>query len=216
VKFIKNITSSSLVVQWNAVSDISDIYYAVTWRSGGGFIITRMTSYTITGLTVDTTYTINVSAIYRCGYGPVFTTSILFSPDTTSTTTIISPTITTSTNPMTIVSTVIPSSSSSSSSITTTTYITPHIITSNSISTMASKNPDVTGTASSATTILMSSTTTTMNPGTTVTSIIVPTTPTTTPVDVTSKFSGLAKCDIYVIMKLVGIVPQYHKVVGIN
>jgi len=104
VNFIKDITSSSLVVQWNAVDDV--IHYVLTW-SGGGFVVTRLTSYTITGLTVDTTYTITVSSANRCGDGPVFTISILFFPDTTSTT-IISPTVTTSTNPMTIVSTVIP------------------------------------------------------------------------------------------------------------
>jgi len=76
VNFIKNIRDLSLVVQWNAVDDV--IHYTLTW-SGGGFTATRMTSYTITGLTVDTTYTITVSAANRCGDGLEFTTSILFS-----------------------------------------------------------------------------------------------------------------------------------------
>jgi len=92
VNIIKNITSLSLFVQWNAVDDV--INYVLTW-SGGGFATTRMTSHTITRLTVGATYTITVSATNKCGEGPEFTTSILFSPDTTSTTTIISPTITT-------------------------------------------------------------------------------------------------------------------------
>jgi len=94
VNFTKIIRTSSLVVQWNAVGDISDTLYIVTW-SGGGFTTTRMTSYTITGLTVDTNYTITVSAANLCG-GPEFTTNILFSPDNTSAIAncIINPTIT--------------------------------------------------------------------------------------------------------------------------
>ena len=106
-----------------------DIRYVLTW-SGGGFTITRMTSYTITGLTVGTTYTITVSAHNRCGGGPEFTTSILFSPDTTSTTTIISPTVTTSTNPMTIVSTVIPTTTTTITNIVVSTTHTTNISTS--------------------------------------------------------------------------------------
>ena len=53
--------------------------------------LTDQTSYTITGLTLDTVYTITVIAANRCGQGPEFSSSISFSNDTTST---ISPTVT--------------------------------------------------------------------------------------------------------------------------
>jgi len=85
-------TSSSLVVQWNGSSDISDTSYVISWIPGGKTILTRMTSYTITGLTVNSTYNITVSYNKSCGDGPEFKTSILFFPDTTSTT-----------NPMTVI-----------------------------------------------------------------------------------------------------------------
>jgi len=137
VNFIKNIISSSLVVQWNATGDIIDTRtrYVLFWSSGIAqrTIVTILTSVTITELTVNTTYTITVTAANKCGGGPEFRTSILFSPDTTSTTTIISPTVTTSTNPMTIVSTVIPSTTTtttSKSSSTTTSVITSSVTTS--------------------------------------------------------------------------------------
>ena len=92
VNFIKKMTSSSLVVQWNGSSDISDTSYVISWIPGGKTILTKMTSYTITGLTVNSTYNITVSYNKSCGDGPEFKTSILFFPDTTSTT-----------NPMTVI-----------------------------------------------------------------------------------------------------------------
>ena len=67
----------------------------------------EQTSYTITGLTLDTVYTIIVTAANRCGDGPEFIASISLSADTTSTTPSISPTVTASANPMTIMSTAI-------------------------------------------------------------------------------------------------------------
>ena len=67
----------------------------------------KQSSYTITGLTLDTVYTINVTAANRCGDGPEVITSISFPADTISTTSSISPTVITSTNPMTIMSTAI-------------------------------------------------------------------------------------------------------------
>jgi len=138
VKFIKNLRNSSLVVQWNAVGDISDTVYIVYWSSGTiqGSIVTRMTSYTITGLTVDTTYTITVTANNKCGNGPEFTTSVLFFPDTTSTTTIISPSKSSSTATTTITSIVVSNISSpvdvaskfSGSSVTYKVFISPHLL----------------------------------------------------------------------------------------
>ena len=91
VKIMKNIRSSSIVVQWDAVNDSFPTTYTVTWtRAGGGLpqvaTLTEQTSYTITGLTLDTVYTITVSATNKCGSGPEFRTSIILSRDTTSTT----------------------------------------------------------------------------------------------------------------------------------
>ena len=107
----KNITDSSVVVQWNEVEDyLLTTTYTVTWTSERDYIFQAATlieqsSYTITGLTLDTVYTITVTATNKCGGGPEFATSISFSADTTSTTSSISPTVTASTNPMTIMST---------------------------------------------------------------------------------------------------------------
>ena len=113
VNITKNITNSSIVVQWDAVHDFLLIVYTITWTDGRNLFkvatVEEQTSYTITGLTLDTVYSIAVSAanVY-CGSGPEFITSISFSTDTTSTTSTISQPITTvlrSTNPMIIIST---------------------------------------------------------------------------------------------------------------
>ena len=56
--------------------------YTVTWTSETDrtqlMANTTGTSYTITGLTLDTVYTITVAAANTCGQGPEFNTSILF------------------------------------------------------------------------------------------------------------------------------------------
>ena len=86
VTITKNIKSSSIVLQWDAVDDSLITNYAITWsRAGGGLQIatpTEQTSYTITGLTLDIVYTITVSAANMCGQGPEFRTSILLSTGT--------------------------------------------------------------------------------------------------------------------------------------
>ena len=127
---MKNIESSSIVVQWDVVDDFLYTVYTIVWISERDDIIQvatvdEQTSYTIIGLTLDTVYTITVRADNICGYGPEFTTSISFSTDTTSTTSTISPTVTASTNPMTIISTVNPSSTTTTTgdSSSSTTYI---------------------------------------------------------------------------------------------
>ena len=119
---MKNIESSSIVVQWDVVDDSLPTVYVVTWGDGFGQLVTveEQTSYTITGLTLDTVYTITVSAANRCGTGPEVRTSVSLSTDTTSTTNI-SPTVTASTNPMTIISTVNPSSTTTTTVLSTTT-----------------------------------------------------------------------------------------------
>ena len=112
---MKNIESLSIVVQWDVVDDFLLTTYTIVWTDGRDDIqaatVDEQTSYTITGLTLDTVYTITVTAANRCGQGPEVITSVSFSTDTTSTTASISPTVTASTNPMTVISTVNPSSS---------------------------------------------------------------------------------------------------------
>ena len=85
----KNITNSSIVVQWDVVDDFLPTSHTVTWTSERDdtqvATLMEQTSYTITGLTLDTVYTITVSAANMCGNGPEFSTSISFSSDTTGT-----------------------------------------------------------------------------------------------------------------------------------
>ena len=105
----KNTKSSSIIVQWDAVDDFLPTTYTVIWTNNkdhfGVAVVEEQTSYTITGLTLDTVYTITVAAANMCGQGPEFRTIVSFSTDTTSKTSTISPTVTASTNPMTIIST---------------------------------------------------------------------------------------------------------------
>ena len=77
---MKIIESSLIVVQWNAVDDSLPTSYTVTWTSERDDIqvatLIEQTSYTITGLTLDTVYTITVTAGNKCGNGPEFSTSV--------------------------------------------------------------------------------------------------------------------------------------------
>ena len=78
----KHNESLSSDVQWDAVDDFVATNYTVTWTSETDrtqlATLTEQTSYTITGLTLDTVYTITVSAANMCGQGPAFSTSISF------------------------------------------------------------------------------------------------------------------------------------------
>ena len=60
VNVTKNITNSSIVVQWDVVDDYLPTSYIVTWTSERDDIqvatLIEQTSYTITGLTVNTVY----------------------------------------------------------------------------------------------------------------------------------------------------------------
>ena len=73
----------SIVLQWDAVDDFLITTYTVTWsRVGGGLqvaTLTEQTSYTITGLTLNTVYTISVTAANMCGSGPEFFTAYILS-----------------------------------------------------------------------------------------------------------------------------------------
>ena len=86
----KNNENLSSVVQWDAVDRSLATNYIVTWTSETdptqSVATTMGTSYTITGLTLDTVYTITVAAVNMCGVGPEFTTSISFPTGTTTTT----------------------------------------------------------------------------------------------------------------------------------
>ena len=79
---MKNIESLSIVVQWDAVDDSLHTTYTVTWTDERDLIdavtVDEWTSYTITGLTIDTVYTITVTAANMCGGGPEFRASISF------------------------------------------------------------------------------------------------------------------------------------------
>ena len=138
----RNIESSSIVVQWDAVDATT---YTITWTDDRDLhevaTVVEQTSYTITGLTLDTVYTITVNAANMCGDGPEFRTSVSLSTDTTSTT---STTMTTTVNP----------SSTSNPSTTTT-------MTTNSITNTVNGNADISSSRNSDSTM----TTTVTNPG---------------------------------------------------
>ena len=71
-------------------------------------IVDEQSSYTITGLILDTVYTITVTATNRCGTGPEYRTSVSLTIDTTFSST---SNITAITNTMTITSAASPSTS---------------------------------------------------------------------------------------------------------
>ena len=61
---------------------LTTINYTVTWTNGTNPVVSNtqieQTSYTVTGLTLDTVYTISVTAANECGQGPGNMTSISF------------------------------------------------------------------------------------------------------------------------------------------
>ena len=80
---MKNPENLSIVVQWDEVDNfLATTTYIVTWTSERDHIthpVTRIkqSSYTITNLTLDTVYTITVTAANRCGTGPEYSTNII-------------------------------------------------------------------------------------------------------------------------------------------
>ena len=170
VNITKNTESLSIVVQWDEVDDSLSTTYIVTWTDERDLNnvqvknVEEQSSYTITGLTLDTVYTITVTATNRCGTGPEYNTSVSLTTDATST---ISSLSSAGANPMTTMFTAASSSTSTttaimianSSTATTSssgTYITEHGIapttvamnpgatTTNAIATAVSKITDVT------------------------------------------------------------------------
>ena len=72
------------------MEDFINTTYTLVWSSETNPIprvatVTEQTSHTITGLTLDTVYTITISTGNECGQGPEFTTSIIFAAGNTST-----------------------------------------------------------------------------------------------------------------------------------
>ena len=103
VNVMKNIESSSIVVQWDEVDDSLTTTYTVTWTSERDLndiqrkTVEEQSSYTVTGLTLDTVYTITVDSSNMCGGGPGYSTSVSLTTDITLS---IIPTITTAINPI--------------------------------------------------------------------------------------------------------------------
>ena len=90
VNIVKNTESLSIDMQWDIVDDFLFTTYTITWTDGGDLFevatVDEQTSYTITGLTLDTVYTITVTAANMCGgQSPEFSTRISFPTGTTST-----------------------------------------------------------------------------------------------------------------------------------
>ena len=122
VSIMKITERSSVVVQWDEADDSFINNYIVTWTSerdhnAHHVTLIEQSSYTITGLTLDTVYTITVTASNRCGTGPEYRTSVSLTTDITST---ISPAATLS---MTSTTSIDITTTTTSSSITTTTIL---------------------------------------------------------------------------------------------
>ena len=119
VNIMKNIENSSIVVhvRWDAVDNFIPTSYIVTWNSENdqaqAASVPAEQAYTITGLTLDTVYTITVAAA-NCGQGSKFTTTISLYTST------ISPTFTVNINPMTTIPTVHPSNTATMTAVVST------------------------------------------------------------------------------------------------
>ena len=129
---MKYTENASIVVQWDAVDDFLFTIYTVNWysrRDQVQAVAVAEQVHTITGLTLDTVYTITVSAANMCGDGPESNTSVSLSTDTTSTTRISASTNTVPTvNPSNTTTATVDTSSN-----TNTTMNTPIITTTDSV-----------------------------------------------------------------------------------
>ena len=89
MNIIKNIESSSIVVQWDVVDDFLPTTYIVTWTDGRDLFnvatVEEQTSYTIIGLILNTEYIVHVTPVNSCGGGPEFSINFSLSMDTAST-----------------------------------------------------------------------------------------------------------------------------------
>ena len=104
---MKKVENSSILVQWDVVDSYFATSYTVTWTSGfpiHSVTLIEQSSYTITGLTLGTIYTITVTAANKCGTGLTFKTNMLYSTDMIAAVCNIVPTVTYYTNSTTAVS----------------------------------------------------------------------------------------------------------------
>ena len=101
MKIIKSINNSSILVQWDEVDNSLNATYVIWLSDDSGALqvisLIKQSSYTITGLALDTVYTITVTATNMCGTGPEYKTTISLSTGTTTPIiSVISPTVTAS------------------------------------------------------------------------------------------------------------------------
>ena len=97
------ITDQSFIVQWSSMNDIFPIIYTVRWYGedgSNGTATVNGLSYTVTGLTANTSYNVTVVAINTCcGAGPVSNVVMVITnnepPTPTATTTTATTTTTT-------------------------------------------------------------------------------------------------------------------------
>ena len=114
-----DITNQSIVVRWSSVNDTFPINYTVRWYGEDG--IDGMTtvnglSYTITGLTANTSYNVTVVAINTCcGAGPVSNVVMIMTNNKPPTLPPPPPTTTATTTTTTLYTTAIPMASSTPS-----------------------------------------------------------------------------------------------------
>ena len=187
----KKIESLSIFVQWGAVDDFLTTTYIITWTNESdpsniqpnniqSAAVVEQTTYTTTGLTLDTVYTITVFAANKCGSGLEFVTSISFPADTTSTTSSIISTVITSAHPMTIMSTRNPTTTTDITStgiaITSNTIATTYTTQLSTTTTTVKMYPSTTTTISMTTTVSRDTDTTSSSSSTTKTTSLMTTT----------------------------------------
>ena len=171
VNITKKTESLSVVVQWDEVNDSIHTTYIVTWTSERDLndiqihTLIEQSSYTITGLTLDTVYTITVTASNRCGQGPEYRTSVSLTTDATSITS--SLLISAGANPMTTMFTAASSSTSTATAI---------MIANSGTATTSSSGTYITEHGPAPTTVVMNPGATTTNPMATAVSEITSTT----------------------------------------
>ena len=137
------ITNVSFVVQWDAVINQSVDRYIVNWTNGTNpiqIVTVNETSYNVTGLSPNTTYTVTVAAVNKCGIGVPsvdgrVTTSTSPSMNSDSTTSIFLRLIPTATTTTTTTTTT----SNASASTTTATHLMPIFNATNSAAHVTSK-----------------------------------------------------------------------------
>ena len=158
VKIMKKI-DNLLIVVWDKVDDSLNTTYEVTWGSNKtqSHTLTKQSSCTITGLTLDTVYNISVTASNRCGTGPEYSTTVILTSDTTSATlNNIIPTATASTditNP--IMSTTNPSTTATTTTSMQSSLLLTTIATATATATTTNANANTTSAMTSTSNVIM-------------------------------------------------------------